>query len=105
MKLLGTIKMVLDVTPRQFTKYFVIVKYWGGGREYKGSVYQLFIDFKKAYDSVKREVLYNILTEFGIPKKLVKSDALPIYCGLKQGVTLSLLLFNFALDYAIRRIE
>jgi hypothetical protein len=34
--------------------------------------YQLFIDFKKAYDSIKREVLYNILLEFGIPKKLVR---------------------------------
>jgi hypothetical protein len=35
-------------------------------------VHQLFIDFKKAYDSVKREVLYNILLEFDIPKKLVR---------------------------------
>jgi hypothetical protein len=25
-----------------------------------------FIDFKKAFDSVRREVLYNILIEFGI---------------------------------------
>jgi len=32
---------------------------------------QLFIDFKKAYDSVGREVLYKILIEFGIPRKLV----------------------------------
>jgi hypothetical protein len=30
-------------------------------REYNGTVHQLFIDFKKAYDSVKREALYNIL--------------------------------------------
>ena len=36
------------------------------------AVHQLFIDFKKAYDSVRREVLYNILIEFGIPKKLVR---------------------------------
>ena len=27
---------------------------------------------KKAYDSFRREVLYNILMEFGIPKKLIK---------------------------------
>ena len=35
-------------------------------------VHQLFIDFKKAYDSVRREVLYKILIEFGIPRKLVR---------------------------------
>ncbi|KAJ4435470.1 hypothetical protein ANN_18086 [Periplaneta americana] len=92
--------------------------------QYKGTVHQLFIDFKKAYDSVRREVLYGILIEFGIPKKLVRlikmclsetysrvhiaqflSDAFPIHCGLKQGDALSLLLFNFALEYAIRKVQ
>jgi hypothetical protein len=29
------------------------------------------MDFKKAYDSVRREALYNILISFGIPRKLV----------------------------------
>jgi len=33
--------------------------------EYNEGVHQLHIDFKTAYDSVRREVLYNILTEFG----------------------------------------
>jgi hypothetical protein len=43
--------------------------YWS----YNEAVHQLFIDFKKAYDSVRvGGVLYNILIEFGIPKKLVK---------------------------------
>jgi hypothetical protein len=37
----------------------------------KGTVHQIFIYFKKAYDSVRGEVLYNILIEFGIPRKLV----------------------------------
>jgi hypothetical protein len=35
-------------------------------------VYRLFIDFKKAYDSVRREVLYNIPIQFGVPMKLVR---------------------------------
>jgi hypothetical protein len=87
-------------------------------------VHQLFIGFKKAYDSVRREVLYNILIEFGIPMKLVRlikmclsetnsrvwigkhlSDTFPIKNGLKQGDALSPLLFNFALEYAIRRVQ
>jgi hypothetical protein len=46
----------------------ILEKKW----EYTGTVHQLFVDFKKAYDSVKREVLYNILLEFGITKKLVR---------------------------------
>jgi hypothetical protein len=72
--------------------------------DYNGTVHQLFIDFKKAYDSIKREVLYNILVEFCIPKKLVRLikmylnetyskvligkllyDEFPIQNGLKQG--------------------
>jgi hypothetical protein len=40
--------------------------------EYIETVHQLFIDFKKAYDSVRREVLYNILIEFGVPMNLVR---------------------------------
>jgi hypothetical protein len=46
----------------------IVEKKW----EYNEAVYQLCINFKKAYDSVRREVLYNILTEFGIRTKLVR---------------------------------
>jgi hypothetical protein len=45
----------------------ILEKKW----EYKGTVHQLFIDFKKEYYSVRRKLLYNILIEFGIPRKLV----------------------------------
>ena len=43
-----------------------------GKWEYNEAVHQLFIDFKKAFDSVKREVLCNILIEFDIPMILVR---------------------------------
>jgi hypothetical protein len=40
--------------------------------EYNETVHQLFIHFKKAYDTMRREVLYNIVIEFGVPMKLVR---------------------------------
>jgi hypothetical protein len=98
----------------------ILEKKW----DYNGTVHQLFIDFKKAYDSVRREVLYSILIEFGIPRKpagLIKmclsktystvgigkyqSHKFPIQNGLKQGDALSPLLSNFALEYAFRRVQ
>jgi hypothetical protein len=35
-------------------------------------MHQLFVDSEKVYDSLKREVLYNILTEFCINLELVR---------------------------------
>jgi len=79
----------------------ILEKKW----EYNEAVHQLFIDFKKAYESVRREVLYNIVNEFGIPMKLARlikmcltetyskvwvgknlSDMCPIRNGLKRGM-------------------
>jgi sorting nexin-29 len=86
--------------------------------------FQIFIEFKTAYDSVRREVLYSIVIEFGIPMKLVGlikmrlnetysrvrtgknlSVKFTVQNGLKQGDALSPLLFNFALEYAMRRVQ
>jgi hypothetical protein len=46
----------------------VLEKKW----EYNGTVHQLFIDFKKAYGSIKWGDLYNILLELGLPEKQVR---------------------------------
>jgi hypothetical protein len=81
-----------------------------------------YLDFKKAYDSVRREVLYSILIESGVPMNLVRqikmflketystvhigkhlSDTFHIQNGLNQGDDLSPQLLNFALKYAIRK--
>jgi hypothetical protein len=50
-----------------FCIHQILEKRW----EYNGAVHQLFIDFKKAYNSARREVVYDALTEFGIQRKLV----------------------------------
>jgi hypothetical protein len=103
---------------------FYIQQILGKKWEYNGTVHQLFLAFKKTYDSIKREVLCNILLDCGIYKKLVMlikmclnetyskvhigkllSDRFPIQNGLKQGDALLPLLFNFALEYAIRKVE
>jgi len=82
--------------------------------KYNEAVNQLFIDFKKTYDSVRKEVLYNILIQFDFPMKLVRlikmcltetysrvrvgksvSDMFPIMNDLKQGDVPSPLLFYF----------
>jgi hypothetical protein len=46
----------------------ILEKKW----ECNWTVHQLFIEFKKACDSAKREVFHNILLEFGIPKKIAR---------------------------------
>jgi hypothetical protein len=70
-KFLGIISVgsfIRDLLPVRFSVHQILEKKW----EYNGTVHQLFIDFKKAYDSVKGGVLYNILLECGVPKKLVR---------------------------------
>jgi len=105
-------------------KYSAFAKYLEKKWKYNEPVHQIFIDFKKAYDLVRREVLYKILIEFGIPRKLVSlirmsltetcsrvrvgknvSDRFPIRNGLKQGDALTPILFNVALEYTIRRVQ
>jgi hypothetical protein len=53
--------------------YSAFIKYLRKKWEYNEVVYQLFIEFKKAYDSVRVEVLCNTLIEFSIPMKLGKA--------------------------------
>jgi hypothetical protein len=66
----------------------ILEKKW----EYTEVVHQLFIDFKKAYNSVRREALYNIITEFDFPKKLarlIKICLTETYSTVRVGKNLS----------------
>ena len=80
-----------------------------------------FIDFRKAFDSIHRGKLMNILRAYGIPEKIVSAiaatysetqakvrtpdgdtESFQILAGVLQGDTLAPFLFIIALDYALR---
>jgi len=80
-------------------------------------VHQLCIDFKKVYDSFRREGFYNILIGFGIPMKLIQLLTVCVndtYSRVRAGKNLNVLLqedilspllFNFVVEYAIRWLD
>jgi len=71
-KLLGMSSVDFDATGQLLIIYPAFLKYFKTKWEYSEAVHQLFVDFKKAFDSEWLEVLYNVLIEFGIPMKLVR---------------------------------
>jgi hypothetical protein len=72
MKLMRFISVGLDVADQLLIFLICISETLEKKWEYNETVHQLFIDFEKAYDSVSREVLHNILIEFGVAMKLVR---------------------------------
>jgi hypothetical protein len=117
MKLLGIINVGFDVTDQLLIRILAFARYWRKNWEYSQRVHQLFLDLKKAYDSVRRDVLYNIVIEFGVSMKLVRlikmclnetytnvsiskhlSGNRPIQNGLEKGDDLLPIFSNFALE-------
>ena len=80
-----------------------------------------YVDFRKAFDSIDRGRMFNILIAYGIPKPLVnmisityenieakvltldgETNSFHINSGVLQGDTLTPFLFIIVLDYAMR---
>jgi hypothetical protein len=67
MDIIEDISVGFDVIDQLLIKFSTFARYWRKKWEYNETAHQLFLDFKKAYDSVRTEVLYNMLIEFGVP--------------------------------------
>ena len=80
-----------------------------------------FIDFQKAFDSVTREYIWDILKAYGVPTKIIKlirifydnyecsvlhngqlSDWFSVRTGVRQGCVISPLIFLVVVDWCTR---
>jgi sorting nexin-29 len=92
--------------------------------EYDIDLHMLFIDFQQAFDSIKRGELLNAMEGFGIPRKLVRlagltmresrskafiggktSRTFEVSTGMRQGDSLSAVLFNLAPHVAMTELR
>ena len=89
----------------------------------RGKLYVAFIDYKKAFDTVDREVLWNIMKEDGISTKMINmikaiyktvisivrfgnnySEEINCPFGVKQGCLLSPLLFSILINKVAKKV-
>lgn len=87
-------------------------------------LYIIFVDFKKAFDSLIRNVMFDILRHYGIPEKNVRaictiynnsksqvlvegklSEQFNISTGVLQGDTLAPFLFIIVIDFTLKKSE
>jgi len=88
------------------------------------SLYLNFIDFEKAFDSVDRNVILQLMHHYGIPPKFIKliqalyessscqvihngklSESFEMSTGVRQGCLLSPMIFIMVIDWIMRKVE
>jgi hypothetical protein len=108
-----------SVTDQLFTFKQLLEKFW----EHDIDLYKIFVDFKQAEDSTKREKLYTVMQEMGIPDKLIRLERstvtetraqvrtqgrltgeFEVKQGCKQGDGLAPILFNLGLECIVRKL-
>ena len=89
--------------------------------EWNTSLYVVFIDYEKAFDSVDRSTLWKLLQHYGIPEKIIRmirlayepstcqvihgntlTEPFTVLSGVRQGCLLSLFLFLLVMDWIMK---
>jgi hypothetical protein len=92
--------------------------------EWQAILYVIFINYEKAFDSMKREIMWLMLQKYGIPRKIIHiikilydgfkckishegklPDFIEVRNGVRQGCILSPTLFLLILDTVIKRVK
>ena len=89
--------------------------------EWNTSLYVVFIDYEKAFDSVDRSTLWKLLQHYGIPEKIIRmirlayepstcqvihgntlTEPFTVLSGVRQGCLLSPFLFLLVMDWIMK---
>ena len=87
--------------------------------EWNRELYINFIDYEKAFDSIHRDSLWQILRAYGIPQRIIniikcfysnftcctgqRDLSFEVKTGVRQGCVMSSMLFNIAIDWVLCR--